>query len=182
MKLYLFIIFFSCQSISQAQSNKQIDCHSSMTRSSLDSIIKLTIKLRNLDTSKMLFTKPELLEYPYKDKEVLTRFIRVKNPSPYQGWAELDSADVNFMVCIRKIYKRFEWNPENLGFRNQFMKNAISFSFPYKSENGNIVILTYNYYNWYENENKFIMDGGFTVALIYEAGNWRIEELTNSIR
>jgi len=130
----------------------------------------------------MLFTKPELLEYPYKDKEVLTRFIRVKNPSPYQGWAELDSADVNFMVCIRKIYKRFEWNPENLGFRNQFMKNAISFSFPYKSENGNIVILTYNYYNWYENENKFIMDGGFTVALIYEAGNWRIEELTNSIR
>ena len=182
MKLYTIPILLFFPVILIGQTARKINCDPIISSSDLHNIIKQVINLRQIDTNCLLISHVESLESGTTDLRVLKGFIKPQNPAPNHSWAELDSNDVNYMLCNRRKYKRLEWNPRKLGLPSLSSKTAISFSFPYVSRNGKIIILGYKFYGLYSSENSYVFDGGYTLAIIKDGDKISIEELTRSIR
>jgi hypothetical protein len=138
--------------------------------------------LRHIDTTFCFFPQVVALDIGTKDTTFLKYRVKPKNPGPFHAWAQLDSADVNYMNCTRKKHKRLEWDPSILGFTYASKKNAISFSFPYTSQDGKIIIVGYNIYGSYKEDSSFIFDGGYILAITKDGDKIRIEKLVSSIR
>lgn len=182
MKHFIITILIFLPAIFKGQTIKKNNCDPEITTNDLHNIIRLLIKLRNIDTTCILIRQLDSLELSSKDVTILKRFIKVDKPDQCRAWAELDSSDINYMLCIRRKHRKLEWNSEVLGFKQSSTKSALSFTFPYVSQNSKTIIIGYNYYGWYETENAYVQDGGYLVALIKNGDNWNALELYRSLR
>ena len=182
MKLLITTILLFLPTVFVGQTIKKTNCEPEISTNDLHNIIRRVISLRNIDTTSILIPQLDSLEFSSKDVTILKRFIKVDKPKEFTDWAELDSSDITYMLYIRKKYKKLEWNSEVLGFKNPSTKAALSFTFPYVSQNGKTIIVGYNYYGWYDKENAYIADGGYLIVLLKNGDTWSAKELYRSLR